>query len=117
MDTDTVRSELEQVVREAEASVAALEAEGSGESSELSSYDQHPADTATEISDDDREVALIDAAQVRRTEAEAALARLDAGTYGTCIDCGKPIEPARLEFRPEAARCLEDQTAFEAHES
>lgn len=117
MDTDTVRSELEQVVREADASAAALEAEGSGESSELSSPDQHPADSASEISDDDREVALIEAAQVRKTEALQALARLDAGTYGTCIDCGEPIDAARLDFRPEAARCLADQTAFEARES
>lgn len=117
MDLDNVRNELEQVVREAEASTAVLQAEGSDQSGELGHDDQHPADTASEISDRDREVALVEAAQVRRTEAEAALARLDDGTYGVCVDCGKPIDPARLEFRPEAARCLEDQTTYEADEA
>ena len=116
MDLDSVRNELEQVVREADATTAVLAAEGSDESSELSHVDQHPADTASEVSDHDREVALIESAQTRKAEAEAALARLDAGTYGSCVDCGKQIDEARLEFRPEAARCLPDQTAFEARE-
>jgi len=114
VDLDTVRSELEQVVREADASAAALEAEGSEESSELSSNDQHPADTASEVSEHDREVALIEAAQTRRAEAVQALARLDAGMYGRCVDCGQQIDDARLEFRPEAARCLADQEKHEA---
>ena len=117
MDLDVVRNELEQVVREAEASRIALEAEGSGESSELSHLDQHPADTASEVSDHDRELALVEAAEVRKAEARAALARLDAGTYGCCVDCGRQIDQARLEFRPEAARCLEDQAALEAREA
>lgn len=114
MNLDTVRSELEQVVREADASTATLEAEGSEESSELSSHDQHPADAASDVVDHDREVALIEAAQARRVEAVEALARLDDGTYGTCVDCGEPIDEARLEFRPEAARCLVDQEKHEA---
>lgn len=114
MDLDTVRSELEQVVREADASAATLEAEGSEESSELSSNDQHPADIASEVSDRDRELALIEAAQARKVEAIEALARLDAGSYGICLDCGQQIDAARLEFRPEAARCLVDQEKHEA---
>lgn len=43
----------------------------------------------------------------RATEAEAALGRLAAGTYGVCEVCGRPIAPARLEARPAAARCVE----------
>ena len=35
-------------------------------------------------------------------EIDAALARLEAGTYGTCERCGRPIEVARLEARPTA---------------
>ena len=114
MDLDAVRNELEQVVREAQGSVAALEHEEAHESSELSSVDQHPADTASDVSEGDREDALIEAAVQRGQEATEALARLDAGTYGSCVDCGKPIPAERLEFRPEAARCLADQEAFEA---
>jgi DnaK suppressor protein len=35
-----------------------------------------------------------------------ALARLEAGDYGTCIDCGLAIPPARLQAQPFAVRCV-----------
>lgn len=114
MDQQDVRSQLEQMLRELDSATATLEAEGAGESSELSHFDQHPADTASELSDADRENAIIESAGDQRAQVVAALQRLDDGTYGTCIDCGKPIPPARLEVRPEAARCVEDQTKAEA---
>jgi DnaK suppressor protein len=115
VDQQDVRSQLEQMLRELDTATTTLEAEGAGESSELSHYDQHPADTASEISDADRENAVIEAAGDQRAQVVAALARLDDGTYGTCIDCGKPIPPARLEVRPEASRCVEDQAKAEAN--
>ena len=114
MDLDAIRADLEQVVRESDAAVAALEAEEAQESSELSTLDQHPAEIASDLSEADREEALVEAAQARKEEAVEALARLDAGTYGTCVDCGATIPAARLEFRPEAARCLACQELFEA---
>ena len=48
-----------------------------------------------------------DAAEVR--DINAAQARLAAGTYGSCIDCGRPIGKKRLEAYPTAKRCIEDQ--------
>ena len=48
-----------------------------------------------------------DAAEVR--DINAAQARIDAGTYGACIDCGRPIGRKRLEAYPTAKRCIEDQ--------
>ena len=48
-----------------------------------------------------------DAAEVR--DINAAQARIAAGTYGTCIDCGRPIGKQRLEAYPTAKRCIEDQ--------
>ena len=38
-----------------------------------------------------------------------AIARLHNGTYGICADCGRPIEPRRLESVPWAAYCLHHQ--------
>jgi len=37
---------------------------------------------------------------------DAALLRIAEGTYGMCIECGRPIAPERLEFRPESIRCV-----------
>ena len=39
-------------------------------------------------------------------EISRALARLDAGDYGICENCSEPINPARLEALPYAARCI-----------
>lgn len=46
-------------------------------------------------------------------EIEAALERLADGTYGHCVDCGEPIDPARLRAWPTAVRCLECQDRIE----
>lgn len=48
-----------------------------------------------------------DAAEMR--DISAAQARIAAGTYGVCIDCGEPIGRQRLEAYPSAKRCLADQ--------
>jgi RNA polymerase-binding transcription factor DksA len=47
-------------------------------------------------------------ADLQRTIAEidAALVRIDAGTYGTCSECGAAIPEERLELRPFAGRCV-----------
>jgi len=49
------------------------------------------------------------AARHEREASEAArqaLARLDAGTYGTCTSCGQPIARERLEALPETPVCV-----------
>jgi len=43
-------------------------------------------------------------------EVEQALKKYEAGTYGICDLCGRPIEPARLEALPQASLCLECKT-------
>ena len=55
---------------------------------------------------DARESAELDAV-------EAALRRIEAGTYGQCIDCGITIPAARLHAAPEAARCITCQEKTE----
>lgn len=44
---------------------------------------------------------------------QEALARLDAGTFGTCTACGRPISPARLRARPVTDQCIDCKTAAE----
>ena len=45
---------------------------------------------------------------------DAALARMDAGVFGFCVDCGEPISAERLEALPFALRCEEDAERHEA---
>lgn len=40
----------------------------------------------------------------------SALARINQGTYGICLDCGQPIAEARLDFIPWAAYCVDCQS-------
>lgn len=49
---------------------------------------------------------LGDKSRAALVEVDAALARIDAGTYGLCSGCGKPVPVERLEARPEAATCV-----------
>lgn len=46
---------------------------------------------------------------------DAALTRIQAGTYGNCTDCTSHIAPARLHATPEAARCMACQEKVEHH--
>jgi RNA polymerase-binding transcription factor DksA len=46
-------------------------------------------------------------------DAEAALARIDAGTYGACLACGGAIPVERLEARPASGHCISCQQALE----
>ena len=54
----------------------------------------------------DRLTVVANDAQARVAEIDAALSRVDAGTYGTCESCGDPIPAARLEVLPEATLCV-----------
>ncbi len=45
---------------------------------------------------------------------QAALSRVDSGTYGLCVDCGESIGFQRLQAYPSANRCLECQSKAEA---
>jgi len=53
-------------------------------------------------------VAMARSSQLLRTieEIDAALARLEAGTYGRCVTCATDIPVERLEFRPFATACV-----------
>jgi RNA polymerase-binding protein DksA len=80
---------------------------------ELSSYDQHPADVATETFDREKDLSILDEVEGELADIEHALQRLDDGTYGTCEACGKPIGDERLEAMPAARFCVDDQAAAE----
>ena len=78
------------------------------ESGEEAAYDNHLADTATETYDRELDYSLEENSGNVLREIEAALKRIDDGTYGICTACGKPVEPERLEYLPWATVCADD---------
>jgi RNA polymerase-binding protein DksA len=75
--------------------------------------DNHMADTASATYDRELDAGLEEGAQHTLEEVDAALARIDAGTYGICEACGKPIGPDRLAAIPWARLCIDDQRRAE----
>ena len=61
----------------------------------------------------DLELALDDRETTEIRLVNAELARIDAGSYGLCTDCGVEIPLARLHAAPEAARCIHCQEKLE----
>ncbi|MCL8207578.1 MAG: TraR/DksA C4-type zinc finger protein [Actinomycetia bacterium] len=72
---------------------------------ELSHYDNHPADQATATAGRALDAGIVRGLESRLHEARRALAKLEAGTYGRCDRCGRPIEAGRLAVRPESVLC------------
>jgi YteA family regulatory protein len=77
--------------------------------SELSFYDNHPADLATEISDIERGMALRNNELSIISKIDNALEAIEKGSYGICKCCGKVINENRLEFIPYAECCTKCQ--------
>ncbi|MFL6241218.1 MAG: TraR/DksA family transcriptional regulator [Actinomycetes bacterium] len=112
MDTATARQRLEQLLTDVDRSIATLEAESGRPSSSLRP-DVDTADPGTALSDADREAAALETLSSHRAHLTEALARVDAGSYGKCLDCGAGLPDERLEARPEAARCVSCQARAE----
>lgn len=66
-------------------------------------------DTGTKNITREHELSLAANAQEMLEQTERALARLEAGTYGLCEVCGKPIGKARMQAFPRATLCVEDK--------
>ncbi|MCB9140192.1 MAG: TraR/DksA C4-type zinc finger protein [Caldilineaceae bacterium] len=64
-------------------------------------------DLAYDYTNRDRVTALRSVEEQTLEQIDAALERLDAGTYGICSHCGKPINEERMEALPYATLCME----------
>lgn len=91
--------------------LAELEREAFSESQSASSgennYRDHMADSATETFERERDLTLTENLRKLLGETEAALARVDEGTYGVCASCGESIPKERLKAHPSAVYCVE----------
>jgi RNA polymerase-binding protein DksA len=68
--------------------------------------DEHDPEGATIAFERSQVGALVRQAKDHLAEVDAAMERLEAGTYGTCERCGEPIGEDRLEARPVARTCI-----------
>jgi len=64
------------------------------------------ADTSSKLFEREHELALNNNTRELLEQTEHALDRIDAGTYGVCESCGKPIGKARLQAFPRATLCV-----------
>lgn len=70
--------------------------------------DNHMGDVASATLDREIDYSLGDNAEQVLADIDAALQRIDDGTYGACTQCGRQITVERLEARPWAALCIDD---------
>lgn len=114
MDKDRARALLErererlQALRDSDEVAEARQTDRES-SSEITNFDQHHADHASDLFEREKELSIAEHAEHGLAEVEAAFTRLEAGTYGTCEVGGEPIADERLEAVPAARRCAEHQ--------
>jgi RNA polymerase-binding transcription factor DksA len=106
-DEAAARQRLEQERARMQDVIAGLRSEGldqneADQSGELTHYDQHPADQASETFEREKDIAILEGLEAELAEIEAALQRLDEGTYGIDEVTGEPIDPERLDAFPAA---------------
>ena len=68
--------------------------------------DEHDPEGATIAFERQQVAALLDSARRRLADIDDALARVEAGEYGTCATCRRPIAPERLAARPSTRTCI-----------
>ena len=102
-DSSELRAELESERSRIVADLADL---GLGPEGDLV-YDDNFADTSQVTAERGEAEALAGELSETLREVEAALARVDDGSYGRCELCGGQISDARLEAMPAARRCIE----------
>jgi DnaK suppressor protein len=112
-----LRKRLEERKAEIEGDVNYMAAEiralGVDQDMENGSLGNHMADDGTNVFEAERLVTISDDLQDILTQVNAALERMDDGTYGMCANCGKKIAAARLDAFPYVAFCIECQSRRE----
>ena len=99
-----LRRQLEAVAATGEESAAVVELDQS-KVGRLSRMDAMQAQAMAKASAERRDALL--------RGIEAALGRIEDGSYGLCRDCEEPIDPRRLEFDPTVLRCVDCAAKFE----
>ena len=119
IDTEHFRSLLMEERERVQHAITHLSADHSGsfddENDDLSTANEnHLGDLATDTLTREIDYSLEDNAELVLREIDAALKRIDDGTYGKCVDGGEDIGQERLEAMPWASLCIDHARAREA---
>jgi DnaK suppressor protein len=116
-----LRKQLEERKADIESNVAYMANEiraiGVDQDDENGSLGNHIADDGSNVTEAERLVTISEDFQNLVGQIDAALERMEDGTYGTCLRCGKPIGEERLEAFPYVAYCIECQSIIEREEA
>ena len=99
--------------KEREQLVHQLDELGAAESGDLRSdidFGGSFADAASVTAERTEVLGLVESLKGQLDEVDTALARVQAGSYGTCDNCGAKISEDRLEFRPASVLCVDCKT-------
>ena len=106
MEISVARKRLEEMRDDLDKTVAILR----GEHPLARGGAAEAGDAGANLTEADRNEAAVQATLEQRAEVAAALARVDNGSYGRCVDCGNEIPAPRLEARPTTTRCVPCQS-------
>jgi RNA polymerase-binding transcription factor DksA len=104
LDDVRTRLEAEKVTLEKQLAEHGVEVDGEGLQVDTT---EGFADSAQVTAERSQLISMIEQLQTRHRDATEALAKLDAGTYGKCENCGKDIPVERLEAIPATRLCME----------
>lgn len=112
MDLKHFKEILEKQRQERQAAIGTMKENGTGEQdsyhpTELSNYDNHPADMGSELYQVEMDNNLKVHEEHQLKEIEDGLKRITQGTYGQCAFCGREIGWERLEALPTARLCIQ----------
>ena len=108
-ERDRLRHELRHIHAENESVAGSQAADAGGDQN----YEDHIGDAATDMFDRERDLSLEINIEDIAAQVEAALRRMDEGTYGICATCGRPIDELRLKAIPYTDLCLADKVRAE----
>jgi RNA polymerase-binding protein DksA len=113
LDLDAIRKQLldlkSQLERDLDTKEQQVAEDGDDLVPERGGVSNHMADEANETSEQETMLGLQRSAERQLDQVNVALARMNDGTYGTCANCGKQINPARLEAHPSSTLCIDCQ--------
>jgi RNA polymerase-binding transcription factor DksA len=108
VENEAARERLEAEQARVQALVEGLRGD-LGDEGDGSSEITDPADTGSDAFEREKDLAILDQLEAELAELQAALGRIDDGTYGVDEVTGEPIDPARLEVLPTARTNVDDQ--------